>query len=1418
LDSRQSRVAIARVEGGGTAFAISNELALTARHVLGPQLQAKPDQAAVGLRFADGDWIDATVEQHDTTSDVAILRLRSPGLPPNLMPLPISTVVRYRQGWRAQGYPEVMGDRLTIDGTVTDPDARLEGSASAMQLGCRQVAASSPLPLSGFSGSPVIDQDSGAVIGIVRLEFRNPEKPGAVGGDIWATSLRYVAELWPELVGPLVQRRRKELRTELAELMLHGLSPSGELPRVCDMEVHAVGATPTRYSMQDRAPYVRRPQVDTELGHLLRQEHAIVVVGPSSAGKSRTAFQAVRTGMPQAGFAHPRPTRQAVRQLMRFDREEPLCEGPLVLWLDELDEYLSEESISPALVDWIQERDGGGVIVATIRDDQYAEIRGSALKAGKGVRLFLDRLDRGYFFLGHRITEDEAELAARLYPGQDFGDLQLGIGLKLVAGPELVGRLRSAEIGNPRGWAVVKAAVDYIWMGLPPPIPGTVLRQLFDVVMRAESPQLRCDEKAYRQGVDWACERAVSGVSLLSRTQLPDHSRKGEAFELVDQAEEFGLQHRWQICADSWRVALSVAAMEDLLVVSTAARMHDAPEVAVSALRKAAESGSSSGAIDLGMLLAQDADIEEAKRWVEKAVQAGDPDAPLAMGTLLAQAGDFDEAREWFWRGVGAGALEAAFLMGQLAQVEERLDEATYWLRIAAEEGEDAAWLSLAQVHHQLDDRKVATECLKRGAAGEGVIAALCRLQLATDAGDDAAAGEWLQVAADLGDVDALRTVGQMLGEQGHISEAEHLLRRAARSDPQAEHDLGVLYEIAGDAAAARGQYERAYDRKAASSAAALARLSFASGDVTGAAAWLRAEADSPGSDPEVVCPVAVELAQALRRQGRNTEAATWLQEGADAGYVPAMALLGSIAMADRDTDTAERWLMEAARAGYPDAAGRLGEVLEGKDEISRAARWLKVAAEAEADSDEPGRAAEALARVNGYLAAERQRQPGPEADQWLAEGIAAQERGDDRTAGLRFAMAAGDGNVEAAYRYGTILRAGNDKSGAERYLRMAAERGHTGAAAALVFLVSDPLEQRHWLEIAHSANEPVVLRTLAQSRLEANDLDGTERLLRQLAETGDLIAAGALGGLLQSRGETDEAREWLTMALDAEAEAAAHAAHNLGVNAVIAGDRAKAMTWFRQAAEADMPTSMIALATLLREEGDHGQADSLLMRAFEIGDMQAAAELAMAKHERGDPTGALRWAAAAAERGHIAAAYMAGRLSYHAGNHEDAEKWLRIAVDFGRGEARVRLAALVARRGDLPAAEAILAGAVSRGNGLALYAAGDLASRRGWMSAAESYFVAAVDAGHLFAALDAAALADLRGDAESKTRWLQRWQSGGTMSSTALAFVEDYHEIGLTIFRNAPWEPGQPMTYGVSTPFAQTWINSESGLDLPLD
>ena len=1408
------RVAIARVEGGGTAFAISGDLALTAFHVV---RDAGAGEVRLGFAEKTGP-LTAFVERSDATLDLAVLRLEEPGLPGDLTPLAVSTSVRHLQAWRAHGYPAATGESYTIAGSVMDPDALLlPGKVPAIQLHCLQEAARSPLPLGGMSGSPVLDQESGSVIGIIRLRLVSAEsQPGTVGGDIFATSLAHATALWPDLLGPLVRQQRRRLRADLSELLLNGLSPAGELPKVAEMEAHWVGARRTRYSEAHNAPYVRRPDVDAKLAELLRGEHVIIVVGPSSAGKTRTAFQALSVNLPQAGFAYPLSSGQAIRKLIQVDRQEPLCAGPVVVWLDDLDEYLRDDSgISPAIVEWLEQRADGGVIVATIREDQYNDRRGSANNVGKAARLFLDRAERGLFQLRHTITRNEAEQAARLYPGEEFGDPELGIGLRLVAGPELVRRLRDAETDNPAGWTVIKAAVDFLRMGLPAPVPEAALRLLFAVAMRDRFPQLAATDEAYRQGLSWACHPARSGVALLSRSRAvgPHHA---VAFELLDHAVEYGLKQDWAVPGNAWHVAISAASTADLMSVSTAAEARDLPYVAISALEKAAGNGNSAAALELGMLLAGSGDLEAGTEWITRAVEAHEVDALSAMGALLAQAGDLDAARDCLWRGIEAGDLSAASLMAKMQLACGRRDEAMYWLRIAAEEDDGMAWLRLADLHGE-SDREAAARCLERGASGDGAAGACCQWRLALNRGDHEGAERWLRSAAELGEVNAGRMLGELLGNRGHISESEHWLRRVMNRDPNALHDLGVLFEQAGDPAAAHEWYLRAYERGIGLSAVSLARLQLAAGDVTQAAQWLRVGADSADTEAEDICLVAVELAERLQREGAESDAVTWLEESAAAGWVPAMLPLASRAAADGDWDTAERWYLKAATAGYPGAAADLGQMLESRGELHRARLWLGVAAQPGLTPDDQAPAVAAtLGRVTDRLGPEKERPTGTApadtaAAEELAAGSAAKERDDSFAARMHYMQAAVAGNTEGAYRYATLLRADGNDSGAESWLRRAAEGGHIQAAADLAQLTSDPLELTYWTAVACRAGHAGMLRNVAAMKFNAGHKDEAEQLYRRAAETGDLAAAGTLGALLHERGEIGQARDWLTRAADGGSE---EAAYNLGVLALGLGDRTEAIAWFRRAADAEFVPAIHALATIFDEDGDGGQSEAWLTRAFEHGSGQAAAELALRRHHQGDREDALTWARNAAELNHPVAAFMAGLMTYHDGEQAEAEKWLWVAASANLQGAAVRLAALVARRGDLREAEMLLARPVQDNDPLALQGIADLAVRRGWMSAAESFYRDAARHGHLFAALDAAALADMRGARTEKADLLRTWQSTESWSARSLRSYKDLSEVGVTIYQPAEWEPGQARTYGLSTPAIQFTINAPGCLD----
>lgn len=196
-------LAIAHVDAptGGTAFAISSRLALTAFHVLGDRVTGIVRDQDVRLSF--GGWkVMAHVDPrtaHD--ADAALLHLESP-LPAGIVPIVLTDQVPQGR-WLARGFPR--GDpsftARSVDGTIVDANQRHpETGASVIALYCQQAAAGSPQPLAGFSGAPVLAGQPERAIGLIRWNPTNPSQPGtAQGGTVYACPVRSVLAQWHEL-------------------------------------------------------------------------------------------------------------------------------------------------------------------------------------------------------------------------------------------------------------------------------------------------------------------------------------------------------------------------------------------------------------------------------------------------------------------------------------------------------------------------------------------------------------------------------------------------------------------------------------------------------------------------------------------------------------------------------------------------------------------------------------------------------------------------------------------------------------------------------------------------------------------------------------------------------------------------------------------------------------------------------------------------------------------------------------------------------------------------------------------------------------------------------------------------------------------------------------------------------------------
>jgi hypothetical protein len=127
----------------------------------------------------------------------------------------------------------------------------------------------------------------------------------------------------------------------------------------------------TRQALDEAAPigptpYIPR-DIDNELRDAVHRKVLIIVVGESTAGKSRAAFEAIRSQVPDHLLAVP-SGREALAAVTTRLSESPRS----VLWLDDLERYLGPGGLTPAMVASLTTRTGHNtLIVATMRTSEY---------------------------------------------------------------------------------------------------------------------------------------------------------------------------------------------------------------------------------------------------------------------------------------------------------------------------------------------------------------------------------------------------------------------------------------------------------------------------------------------------------------------------------------------------------------------------------------------------------------------------------------------------------------------------------------------------------------------------------------------------------------------------------------------------------------------------------------------------------------------------------------------------------------------------------------------------------------------------------------------------------------------------------------------------------------------------------------
>ncbi|PPI91614.1 hypothetical protein C5E46_30215 [Nocardia nova] len=590
------------------------------------------------------------------------------------------------------------------------------------------------------------------------------------------------------------------------------MGKGGDLPRIGDLDPYRLGATSSlfgsagHYGVRDE--YVARTAggVDARLAEALRGTQLVVVVGPSKAGKTRTLFEAVRAHDPAARVVCP-----VTDVFSELTADPRICSSAdtLVLWLDDLHLYLTGGSgaLTPAVLAALTARPGRTLVVATLRSELRAQLRG----AGEMRRETRMLLEQALLIDLASTSDDPAERAAagRAYPELVLDDY--GLAEVLAGAPELLARYDEARYNDALLYAVIATAIDWARIGHTSPIPETTLTDLAEQGIRATHPGVEVTGDGVRAAIAQACKPPPgAGRTSALRTYLDDGVRGYRAFDYLVAADDGQNRRIPRVIPDwFWHMATRNAHRRTLHAVAHTAGTRGKTSIAVAIFRRLAGTGDTHAMTSLGLTLLSHGESAEAEAWFRKAADTDDSDAMTGVGLALSQRGEVAEAEAWFRKAIGAGNTTAMAGIAVLCRERGEIVEAEAWFRKAADAGSATAM------------------------SGLGV--------LLEERGEIVEAETWYRKGADAGNTAAMSGLGVLLEERGEIVEAETWYRKGADAgDTAAMSGLGVLLEERGEIVEAETWYRKGADAGNTAALAGLALLLRGRGEVAEAEVWIR--------------------------------------------------------------------------------------------------------------------------------------------------------------------------------------------------------------------------------------------------------------------------------------------------------------------------------------------------------------------------------------------------------------------------------------------------------------------------------------------------------------------------------------------------------------------------------------------------
>jgi tetratricopeptide (TPR) repeat protein len=593
----------------------------------------------------------------------------------------------------------------------------------------------------------------------------------------------------------------------------HGLRRN--LPRVSECDARRLGV---HASIADEAgepgsglpTYVPR-DTDAQLRAALQaaavQGGLIVLIGRSSTGKSRSAYEAVREVLGGWRLWQPDDAASVTRAA-----GGPMILRQTVVWLDEMQRFLDGPAgLVAGPVRRLLSADDPVVIVGTIWPDRYLLMTAEPIR-DQGGQVIEDRFahEREVLDLAEIVDIDDrlssaerkrAQLIAKIDPRvaaalkpADYGMTQV-----LAAAPDLV---RRWEHALPYARAVITAAVDARRLGTDAPLTLAFFRGAVPGYLRADQIAGASDDWL-EEGLRYCVEKVRGAAAVLS----PVGHDMGHAagYKIAEYLVQYGdsVRHTAGPPDTFWRALSDLAGQpDDQARLGNAAESRGLLDYAEGFYRTAITQGDGSANVRLASLVGARGRDEEAVELLRAAIAAAVPFATrglvdllefqgrddeavrvLSTGSLesasltrwrlallLERLGRYEEAEETWREGVAAGDPDARWRLAVLLERLHRYDEAERILRLAVADGEEGSRRRLSILLERLG----RTQELERA------------LRDSVEVGEPAARQRLIELLDRLGragEAEAIRQLGQAPGPT--VSEAapqlDDLSRRVGR-------------------------------------------------------------------------------------------------------------------------------------------------------------------------------------------------------------------------------------------------------------------------------------------------------------------------------------------------------------------------------------------------------------------------------------------------------------------------------------------------------------------------------------------------------------------------------------------------------------------------------------------------------------